>query len=79
MSDARDWVEEPTALGVRGGALEEAGVGTSTQVATTPTAAEEARNLLSCLRYDPCAVVSVGGDLGRPSRRMGKEVECVTN
>ena len=36
MSIAHDWVEGPVALGARGGAQEEVGVGTLTEIAAVP-------------------------------------------
>ena len=65
MDNVRDWVEGPTALGARGGALEEVGVGT--EAATSPTMAAAVRAIPRCLLCGPCAVVSVGEGSGRPS------------
>lgn len=60
MNNVRDWVEGPAALGARGEALEEAGVGRSIEVAViqTPSMTAEAGYLPHCLR-SPCAAVSV--------------------
>ena len=68
MDIAHDWVEGPVALGARGGAQEEVGVGTSTGIAAVPMMAVVARNCSRCPGRGPCAAVSGGGDCGRPSR-----------
>jgi len=63
VDNVRGWADGPTALGARGGALEEVGVGTSTEVATTLTMAAAAAQVVPrCLQCVPCAVVSVGED-----------------